>query len=289
MRIPLITPLASRNGTVEKDEKLVNCYGEQDVVTKETRVIKRAGLDEGNAVLTGPDIYGQGLFNYDGYWFSILGDTVFYGDVNFNIVGQQAFGSVGFWDSGTTYSLNESVYHNGVKYYSAMNGNTGNTPPSQWNTAPLSITYDTFNPSSPFLIYGTLSNGNKTYSLNHSSLEWGGRAITSKTSGKWYFEYTVGSLTSGNYAYAGMNTSTSYVVLTSSDVGAIIGIAAHIGTGNTTNVYKNGSLLTSWASDSVMRPTVGIDVVGSITANFGESSLVYAPPAGFNAGWYEVA
>lgn len=139
MRIPLITPLASRNGTVEKDEKLVNCYGEQDAVTKETRVIKRAGLDEGNAVLTGPDIYGQGLFNYDGYWFAILGDTVFWYDINFTWGGQQAFGSVGFWSSGDTYDIGDAVYYDGVKYYSYSDSNTGTDPgtnPLLWGTTP---------------------------------------------------------------------------------------------------------------------------------------------------------
>lgn len=288
MRYPLITPLASRDGTVDKDEHLVNCFGEQDDETKETRVIKRAGLDEGNAVLTGPDIYGQGLFNYDGYWFAILGDTVFWYDINFTWGGQQAFGSVGFWDSGTTYNLNDPAYYNGLKYYSAINGNIGNAPPSQWSAAPLSITYATFDPASPFLIYGTLSNGNKTYSLNHSAIEWGGRATTSKTSGKWYFEFTVNSLPSGNVAGVGTSTS-NYVFLTSADVGSVIGIAVHVGTGNTTTAYKNGVFDSSWTSDVVMRPTVGINKVGSITANFGSSVFAYSPPAGFNAGWYEVS
>ena len=184
MRIPLITPLASRNGTVEKDEKLVNCYGEQDAVTKETRVIKRAGLDEGNAVLTGPDIYGQGLFNYDGYWFAILGDTVFWYDINFTWGGQQAFGSVGFWDSGTAYNLNDPVFYQGKVYYSGIT--TIGTPPSE---------------SDPHWRARALDTGD-----GPTDVVWGGCIVSGSCSGSPV--YTTADVT----AWVGVSPSTRYAI-----------------------------------------------------------------------------
>lgn len=144
MRIPLITPLASRNGTVEKDEKLVNCYGEQDAVTKETRVIKRAGIDEGDAMLTGPDIYGHGVFSYDGYIFAVMNDVLGY----WVYVGGGGPGGGGGgtyisfdtpeWDAGTTYAIGDKVFYNGKKYYNYIPG-SGVTPGSDaytWSETP---------------------------------------------------------------------------------------------------------------------------------------------------------
>lgn len=149
MRIPLITPLASRNGTVEKDERLVNCYGEQDVVTKETRVIKRAGIDEGDAMLTGPDIYGQGIFNYDGYVFAVMNDVLGYwiyvGGSGPGGGGGGTYISFGVpeWDAGTTYNIGNAVFYNGNVYYSHSNNNTGNVPTTPvWSTSqPGTSTY----------------------------------------------------------------------------------------------------------------------------------------------------
>lgn len=130
MRVPLITPLAARDGTVEKDERLVNCFGEQDIETKTTMVIKRAGIDEGDAVISGNDIYGQGLFNYDGYLFMMFGDVLGYwvyvgggtmygggGGTYFNESLTQDF------DPLSTYNINDTVIHEGQKLYSYAENN----------------------------------------------------------------------------------------------------------------------------------------------------------------------
>lgn len=154
MRVPLITPLASRNGTVEKDERLVNCYGEQDVVTKETRVIKRAGIDEGDAVISGPDIYGQGIFSYGGYIFAMIGDILGYWVY---VGGMQPGGGGGavtyFNESFTqdfnplsTYNINDSVIYNGQRLYSHAENN--DAPPDSefgqymWDLNPGQVTYE---------------------------------------------------------------------------------------------------------------------------------------------------
>lgn len=152
MRYPLITPLASRDGTVDKDEHLVNCFGEQDDETKETRVIKRAGIDEGDAVISGNDIYGQGLFNYDGYLFSVIDDVLGYwvyvsGGIMYGGGGGTYFSfDTAEWAVGNTYSIGDKVFYEGAKYYSYSDSNTGNAPSSNpilWGTTspPATVYY----------------------------------------------------------------------------------------------------------------------------------------------------
>lgn len=139
MRFPVATPLASRDGTTAKDEHLVNCYVEEDVETRETSVIKRAGLQLGDAVLTGNDIYGQGAFTYGGYTYYVIGDTIFWYDINFDYVDGSAFGATGFWDSGETYGINDTVIYNGIIWYSQTGGNTNHEPSGgspYWDTVP---------------------------------------------------------------------------------------------------------------------------------------------------------
>lgn len=144
MRYPLITPLASRDGTVDKDEHLVNCFGEHDDETKETRVIKRAGIDEGDAVISGNDIYGQGAFNYDGYLFSVINDVL----VQWIYVGGLTPGDSGItylaygqsvWDAGIAYDINDKVFYDGTLYYSGITqlGDTPDQASPHWRTAPI--------------------------------------------------------------------------------------------------------------------------------------------------------
>lgn len=139
MRVPLITPLAARDGTVEKDERLVNCFGEQDIETKTTMVIKRAGIDEGDAVISGNDIYGQGLFSYDGYLFAIFGDIMGFWVY---VGGSTMYGGGGgtyfnesltqTYDIGTTYDIGDSMIKDGQKLYSYIDGNIGFSPDSEF-------------------------------------------------------------------------------------------------------------------------------------------------------------
>jgi len=158
MRHALITPLASRDGSVDKDEKLVNCYGEQDPVTKETFVYKRAGIDEGDAVITGNDFYGQGAFSYGDDLFVIIDDILFkwdyvggldYGGDWVYVFGSQSGaggsgggayyteGSTQDYEISVTYDVGDSVIYEGVKYY-AQGPSTGQTPGSNplWSTTP---------------------------------------------------------------------------------------------------------------------------------------------------------
>lgn len=148
MRVPLITPLAARDGTVEKDERLVNCFGEQDIETKTTMVIKRAGIDEGDAVINGNDIYGQGVFSYGGYLFAMIGDILGYwiyvgGSTQYGGGGGTYFNEsqTQDYDAGTTYDIGDSIVKDGQKLYSYIDGNIGNSPDSEfgqhfWNEEP---------------------------------------------------------------------------------------------------------------------------------------------------------
>lgn len=135
MRYQLVTPLASRDGSTDKDEKLVNAYAEVDKETQETSVFKRAGIDQGDAVISGNDIYGQGLFNYDGYLFAMCGDVLGYwvyvgggtmygggGGTYFNESLTQDF------NPSQTYDINETVIYEGQKLYSYSNNN--DAPPN---------------------------------------------------------------------------------------------------------------------------------------------------------------
>jgi hypothetical protein len=151
--------MASRDGSVDKDEKLVNCYGEQDPVTKETFVFKRAGIDEGDAVITGNDFYGQGAFSYGDDLFVIIDDILFkwdyvggldYGGDWVYVFGSQSgaggAGGGGYYvegntqdyDISVTYDVGDSVIYEGVKYYNHIAG-SGVTPGSDaytWSETP---------------------------------------------------------------------------------------------------------------------------------------------------------
>jgi len=152
MRFNLVTPLSSRDGTVNKDERLVNAYAEDDEIEKKVYVFKRAGIDEGDAVITGNDIYGQGIFNYGGYLFAIFGDVMgqwiyvgggqMYGGgggTYYNISQTQEF------DPGDTYDINDTVIFEGQKLYSYAENN--DAPPDDefgqymWGTTPSQTTY----------------------------------------------------------------------------------------------------------------------------------------------------
>lgn len=165
MRHALITPLASRDGSVDKDERLVNCYGEQDPVTKETFVFKRAGIDEGDAVITGNDFYGQGAFSYGDDLFVIIDDILFkwdyvggldYGGDWVYVFGSQSgaggaggggyytIGSTQDYDISVTYDIGDDIIYEGKIYYSNSDNNIGNNPETSpfWSeTKPSSSRY----------------------------------------------------------------------------------------------------------------------------------------------------
>lgn len=174
----------------------------------------------------------------------------------------------------------------------------------------MANTYATYNPSDK----GTnivLSNGNLTVALSTGTWQTV-RSTIGVSSGKWYWENTVGGssidvligvglaampLTSwvgnntqgyGYYFGASKYNSTSSAYGATYAIGDIIGVALDMD-GGTITMYKNNvsqgvmySGLTGifYAAASVDNTTV------TWTSNFGATALTYTPPTGYNAGLY---
>lgn len=159
----------------------------------------------------------------------------------------------------------------------------------------------------------TLSNGNLTATFNASSAA-STYANILKTSGKWYWEARITSLTSNFFAIgASLNTVTTTwlgnnpsqygyrnddgLIYTNGvgsgsgttyTVGDIIGIAFDADS-NTVGFYKNNVSIGSPASVTAGGMYAGVGgsfTSGAVTFNFGATALTYSPPAGYNAGLY---
>lgn len=163
-----------------------------------------------------------------------------------------------------------------------------------------------------------LSNNNLTASspTNSNSV----RATLGKTTGKWYWEYSVASSTPNNAmlgvgtptmslsAYPGAGNSSTegwgYWGNNGSiyhnggtpysgakyDNGAVIGIALDADA-HTLTFYKDGQLqkTVTGITNTTWYPALSPQTSGvksTITANFGQSNFVYAPPNGYHAGLY---
>lgn len=163
----------------------------------------------------------------------------------------------------------------------------------------------------------TLSLGN--LKVTQSTATWDSvRSTISKSSGKWYWEITIGNAANyymlgiaksdltvvGNYPGSASGTSYGYFQTTgqkfsagsAAAYGAAYGISDVIGTAldmdaGTLIFYKNntsqGTAFTGLSG--AYFACVGLQLQGGtidLIANFGASALTYAPPAGYNAGLY---
>lgn len=174
------------------------------------------------------------------------------------------------------------------------------------------VTYATWNPADKGAGI-TLSGGNlvATTSTTAASV----RATIGKSSGKWYWEYTVTNTTTlqigsgvgtasaslagtpgvvDNLAwgyvaldgkvYNNGTTAATYVTYTNPDV---IGVALDMDSG-TLQFYKNNTLQGTAATGltGTYYPMVGGNNTSGITANFGASAMTYTAPSGFTQGLY---
>lgn len=190
----------------------------------------------------------------------------------------------------------------------------------QWRfgySAPVvSNTYATWNPADKAADIG-LSNGDLTFS--HSGGSWSSvRANQGKNSGKWYFEinptesagYIIVGVASSSaglgtfmgadehaWTYYGLNgNKISAGVLSAYGItctnGDVIGIAVNFDA-MTMTIYINGAsqgaIDISSLTGATLFPAAScyISQLNYATANFGASAFTYAPPAGYNSGWYE--
>lgn len=176
IRIPLATSLKTRTGAPDKDARLTNAYveekGDQSVVRK--RPIVQGGVSIGTGTAQG----GIG-FNIAGtdYFIGFWADTM-----------QTYTGGGTSWNSGTSYSIGDHVAVEFVDYW-AVTDNTNSSPPSSdWSrsfVSPVPHVYATWNPLDDGNM--TLSNGNLTAVGSNTFA----RSTISKSSGKWYWEYTI--------------------------------------------------------------------------------------------------
>lgn len=176
------------------------------------------------------------------------------------------------------------------------------------------ITYATFNPSDKGSGV-TLSSGNLVASSS-AGANSGVRTTISKTTGKWYWEFTIttgsegllgvadGSATlsgppgqdSHAYAYFEVTGQKFYNSALSSfgasfSTGDVIGFALDADAG-IVKIYKNNSLQGTITLTGLSAPYFAMIGNGAgsgslvVSANFGASTLTYTPPSGYNAGLY---
>ncbi len=196
---------------------------------------------------------------------------------------------------------------------------TNFTPPTAAfpNPTQTGITYATWNPYDKGAGV-TLSNNNTTVAIATTPNDGGGvRSTIGKSSGKWYWEVTVGgsqgySLTGVATAAANVNSGTYWAATTAgygyyaatgtkynggsiaygtaSSPGTVIGVALDMDSGTLT-FYRNGVSMgvaftglsgTFYAAEGNNTLNVTLS-----TTNFGTSPFVYAVPSGYNSGLYE--
>lgn len=133
------------------------------------------------------------------------------------------------------------------------------------------------------------------------------RAVSGKSVGKWYWEWTLSAVVPDSYINTGVwpisRSIGTYIYNTSGviritpaqrSVGDVFGFAFDADAG-TLAVTRNGAAFSSLTGLSISEPwhpVAGDDNTSgtvSLTANFGQSAFSYAPPAGFFAGIGEQA
>lgn len=173
--------------------------------------------------------------------------------------------------------------------------------------------YSTWNPADKSASV-TLSGGNLTASVAFNNIG-SVRSTVSKSSGKWYWEVTVASISGGDICAVGIakagsvnlgsdanswaywsdgsvfNNNVLATTGTSWLAGSVtIGIAVDV-TAGTVAFYLNNVLQYTYPS-GVTGPVFaclhldGTNGARVGTANFGASALTYSPPSGFNPGLY---
>jgi hypothetical protein len=193
--------------------------------------------------------------------------------------------------------------------------------PDTSTITPPAYTYATLNPSDK-ASGATLSNG---YLTESGASGAGARGTFGKASGKWYFEVSVDSLAGGayppvvgvangsitlastwahgpgEYLFYGLTGQAIYgadqrfAYGGSVGRGDVIGVAVDLDNRQIT-FYRNGVSLGAAFTSTLMSAGTYYPYVSDpndtgytsqVTVNFGQSALRYAPPAGYNAGWYQ--
>lgn len=187
-------------------------------------------------------------------------------------------------------------------------------------SAPSAIinTYATFDPAAKATNH-TLSNGNLTITNAATSVAGNTLVTMSKSSGKWYFEFSINT-TGGSYHGGGLANSGSTRTAQPGSEGSVSGFWVRTDThwywnnsesiivgdfvspnilgfaldvdARTLDLYKNNVFAANIPSTQF--PTGALYVMYGngdatsyvITANFGASAFSYTPPNGYNPGLY---
>lgn len=178
----------------------------------------------------------------------------------------------------------------------------------------MPITYATWNPSDKGGAI-SLSGGNLIATKGSQGSSPSVRSTISKTSGKWFWEITITSLTAASFSVGSGTSAASITVIPGSDVnswgylssgsagnagnfnaygatfttGDVIGVALDMD-GGTLTFYKNGvsqgQAFSGVASGEFAM--IGWTALGTgvMTANFGASAFAFSVPTGYNSGLY---
>ena len=142
MRIPLASPLKTRTNDLSKDARvkngLVEMKGEMSAVRNRPGATDIYTLD--GSWIAGTDI-AQLLFEDDnGDLLTMFGDgfRVYQWNNFLYVLGYGPEYGYGSYSSEESYDIGDSVVQNGVKYYSYVDNNIGNTPGSSyvWSETP---------------------------------------------------------------------------------------------------------------------------------------------------------
>ena len=177
------------------------------------------------------------------------------------------------------------------------------------------VTFATWNPSDKDSNI-TLSNSNNTATCTTGAAYVAVRSTISKSSGKWYWEYTIGgssindssvgisdgvvsllnnpvgsSTTSCGYNNFGqvVANGTTFSGIGFFFVNDVIGIA-YDATAGTISHYRNNVLKRTTTVTPGATVFAAVSMSGNtdaVTANFGAIALTYTPPSGYNAGLYQ--
>jgi len=197
--------------------------------------------------------------------------------------------SVGIYNSVTipANSYTDSLIDTPTNYEAESGNNGGN--------------YCTLNPLSG-VGGSTLANGNLDFSGGSGDPIWRVGTI-GMSSGKWYWEYTVGSVVINNYVgiFNNQNILSGYVLHGQSDfttaggtnsfsnntftTGDVFGVAVDIAAGSM-QVFKNGSSIGSSTGNTLSTgtwfPVISVNVAPTTawSLNFGQRPFAYTPPTG---------
>lgn len=205
MRLPVVVPISTKDGTSNKNARLTNMLKETS--KRGDKAVVRPGL-----VAAGdfPGI-GNGLIPFDGRLLVISDDTITdeSGDL-----WPWPLDSLP-WVSGTTYGAGDSAWYNGVLWFSLAAGNTGHTPVvgAYWGTSSPYITPATFSIVATLTAYYSAQPASGAYGYLNQPLMIGSVLVVPDWTGNgWDGQQTTDGITWSTYGHQNLGYPLAYVV-----------------------------------------------------------------------------